>query len=295
MLQALTQNLVYGILIGALYGLAAIGLSLVFGVTKFLNVSHGELLMLGGYASFWIFKLLNIDPFLSIPLNILFLILIGYVLYKLIFTRLVKYPTENKIKNSLLIGFGLSIVLQNIALLLWTADDRSITTSYIGQAIKVLGIRIPVVRLAGLVIAVVALVALQLFLKRTYTGKAIRATVEDWEAASLMGINIHKVYLLTFIMGCALAGVAGMLVSVGISVDPSMGLDWTLKALVVLVLGGLGSMTGTLIGGIVLGVTESATAFFIGGNYRQIAGLVLFVLILIFRPQGLFGSKEGGK
>lgn len=295
MLQALTQNLVYGILIGALYGLAAIGLSLVFGVTKFLNVSHGELLMLGGYASFWIFKLLNIDPFLSIPLNILFLILIGYVLYKLIFTRLVKYPTENKIKNSLLIGFGLSIVLQNIALLLWTADDRSITTSYIGQAIKVLGIRIPVVRLAGLVIAVIALVALQLFLKRTYTGKAIRATVEDWEAASLMGINIHKVYLLTFIMGCALAGVAGMLVSVGISVDPSMGLDWTLKALVVLVLGGLGSMTGTLIGGIVLGVTESATAFFIGGNYRQIAGLVLFVLILIFRPQGLFGSKEGGK
>ena len=295
MLQALMQNIVYGILIGALYGLAAIGLSLVFGVTKFLNVSHGELLMFGGYASFWIFRLLNIDPFLSIPLNILFLVLIGYILYKLIFVRLVKYPVENKIKNSLLIGFGLSIVLQNIALLLWTADDRSITTSYIGQAIKVLGIRIPVVRLAGLVIAVVALVALQLFLKRTYTGKAIRATVEDWEAASLMGINIHKVYLLTFIMGCALAGVAGMLVSVGISVDPSMGLDWTLKGLVVLVLGGLGSMTGTLIGGIVLGVTESATAFFIGGNYRQIAGLVLFILILIFRPQGLFGTKEGGK
>jgi branched-chain amino acid transport system permease protein len=295
MAQALIQNIVYGILIGALYGLAAIGLSLVFGVTKFLNVSHGELLMLGGYASFWIFKLLNIDPFLSIPLNILFLVLIGYVLYKLIFSRLVKYPVENKIKNSLLIGFGLSIVLQNVALLLWTADDRSITTSYIGEAIKVFGIRIPVVRLAGLVIAVVALVALQLFLKRTYIGKAIRATVEDWEAASLMGINIHKVYLLTFIMGCALAGVAGMLVSVGISVDPSMGLDWTLKGLVVLVLGGLGSMTGTLIGGIVLGVTESATAYFIGGNYRQIAGLVLFILILIFRPQGLFGTKDGGK
>jgi len=295
MTQALIQNIVYGILIGALYGLAAIGLSLVFGVTKFLNVSHGELLMLGGYASFWIFKLLNIDPFLSIPLNILFLIMIGYVLYKLIFSRLVKYPVENKIKNSLLIGFGLSIVLQNIAVLLWTADDRSITTSYIGEAIKVFGIRIPVVRLAGLVIAVIALVALQLFLKRTYIGKAIRATVEDWEAASLMGIDIQKVYLLTFTMGCALAGVAGMLVSVGISVDPSMGLDWTLKGLVVLVLGGLGSMTGTLIGGIVLGVTESATAFFIGGNYRQIAGLVLFILILIFRPQGLFGTKDGGK
>jgi len=295
MIQSLSQNLVYGILIGALYGLAAVGLSLVFGVTKLLNVSHGELLMLGGYASFWVFRLLGVDPFLSIPLTIIFLLIIGIIIYKLVFSRTVMFDVENKIKSSLLVGFGLSIVLQNVALQLWTADDRSITTSYSATAFTFLGIRFPVVRLASLGITLVAVLALHFFLQKTYTGKAIRATVENWEAASLMGINVQKVYLLSFIIGCALAGVAGTLVIMGFSIEPSMGLQWTLKSLVVMVLGGLGNMIGTFVGGIILGVTESATGFFIGGNYRQIAGLVLFVLILIFRPQGLFGIKEGDK
>lgn len=295
MIQTFTQNMVYGILIGSLYGLAAVGLSLVFGVTKLLNVSHGELLMLGGYASFWIFKLLGVDPFLSIPLTILVLLIIGFILYKLVFSRMVTYGVDNKVKNSLLVGFGLSVVLQNIALLLFTANDRSITTAYSGTAFTLLGIRLPVVRLASLGITLVAVIALQLFLKKTYTGKAIRATVENWEAASLMGINIHRVYLLSFIIGCSLAGVAGTLVSLCFSIEPSMGLQWTLKSLVVMVLGGLGNFVGTFVGGIILGVTESATGYFIGGNYRQIAGLVLFILILVFRPQGLFGIKEGNK
>jgi branched-chain amino acid transport system permease protein len=295
MIQSLTQNLIYGILIGALYGLAAVGLSLVFGVTKLLNVSHGELLMLGGYASFWLFNLFDLDPFISIPLTIAFLLIVGFVIYKLIYSRIVTYEVETKIKNSLLIGFGLSIVLQNIALQLWTADPRAIKTAYSGEALSLLGIRLPVVRLASLALTLVAVLALHFFLKKTYTGKAIRATVENWEAASLMGINIQRVYLLSFVIGCALAGVAGTLVTLGFSIDPSIGLDWTLKSLVVMVLGGLGNMLGTFVGGIILGLTESATGFFIGGNYRQIAGLVLFILILVFRPQGLFGIKEGNK
>jgi branched-chain amino acid transport system permease protein len=293
MTQALTQNIVYGILLGALYGLAAVGLSLVFGVTKLLNISHGELLMMGGYATFWMFRLLNIDPFVSIPLTFVFLMMIGFVVYQLIFRRMVTFDDEKKIKNSMLVGFGLVLLLQNIALRLWTADDRSVTTSYSGTAFTAFGIRFPVVRLASLGVALVAVVALHFFLRKTYIGKAIRATVEDWEAASLMGINIKNVYLLSFMIGCGMAGIAGALVSVGFSIDPSMGLQWTLKSLVVMVLGGLGSMIGTFIGGIVLGVTESGAAFFIGGNYRQIVGLVLFVLILVIRPQGLFGIKEG--
>jgi branched-chain amino acid transport system permease protein len=295
MIESLTQNLVYGILIGSLYGLAAVGLSLVFGVTKFLNVSHGELLMLGGYASFWLFSLFNFDPFLAIPLNILFLLLIGFIIYKLLFSRMVTFSTENKIKNTMLVGFGLSLILQNVALRLWTADDRAITTSYSGAAFTVLGIRFPYVRVASLALTLLILVALHFFLRKSYTGKAIRATVEDWEAASLMGINVQKVYLLAFIIGSALAGVAGTLVSVCYSIDPAMGLQWTLKGMVVMVLGGLGSMMGTFLGGIILGIAESATALLIGGNYSQIIGLVLFILILIFRPQGLFGSKEGDK
>jgi branched-chain amino acid transport system permease protein len=136
------------------------------------------------------------------------------------------------------------------------------------------------------------MLALQQFLRRTYTGKAIRATVEDWEAASLVGIDIHKVYLFSFLLGTALAGVAGALVSVSFSVEPAMGMHWTLKALIVMVLGGLGNFAGTFVGGILLGATESATAFFISGNYRQVVGLILFLLVLILKPQGLFGAKE---
>ena len=287
------QSLTFGILVGALYGLAAVGLSMVFGVTKLLNVAHGDLLMMGGYVSFWLFTLLGIDPFASIPLSMLSLILMGVLVYLLLFSRLIKLPTEDKVRNSMLVGFGLSLVLQNLALRLWTADPRGITPSYAGAAFTVLGVRLPYVRLASLVIAFVFLFALQLFLRRTYTGKAIRATVEDWEAATLMGINVHRVYLLSFALGAALAGAAGTLVAVGYSIEPAMGMDWTLKALIVLVMGGVGNIVGTLVGGLILGVAESATAILIDPNYRQVVGLVLFILILLVRPQGLFGTKEG--
>jgi branched-chain amino acid transport system permease protein len=292
MLEPLVQNLAFGVLVGSLYGLAAVGLSLVFGVTKILNVAHGELLMFGGYASFWAVTLLGIDPFLSIIPAVIFLAVIGYILYKLIFSRLVKLDESVKIQNTLLVGFGLSLILQNIALRLWSADTRGITTFYSGWAVTTLGIRFPVVRVASLVIALVTLLALELFLRRTYTGKALRATVENWEAATLMGIDIQKVYLLAFVMGASLAAIAGTLVSVGYSIDPMMGLNWTLTSLIVMVLGGLGSIIGTFVGGIVLGVTQSLTGFLLSQSYREVVGLVLFLLVLVFRPQGLFGAKE---
>ena len=292
MIETVAQNLVFGILLGALYGLAAVGIAMVFGVTKFLNVAHGELLMFGGYACFWLFNLFDLDPFLSLPITIAFLLLIGLILYKLLFTRMVKLPTEEKIKNTMLVGFGLSLVLQNLALRLWTADDRGITTAYSGESFMLLDVRFPYVRIAGLVISLICLFALHQFLHKTYTGKAIRATVEDWEAASLTGIDIQKVYLISFLIGTALAGVAGSMVSVTFSINPSMGMHWTLKALIVMVLGGLGNFMGTFVGGILLGTTESLTAFFISGNYRQVVGLLLFLLVLILKPQGLFGAKE---
>jgi len=292
MLESVSQTLIFGILVGSLYALVALGLSLVFGVTKFLNVAHGELLMFGGYASFWVFSLLGVDPFLTIPTTLVALVLVGAIIYKVLFARMVKLTEETKIKNTLLVGFGLSVILQNIALRFWTADDRGITASYSGVAFTLLGVRFPLVRLASLATALIFLLALHLFLRKTYTGKAIRATVQDWEAATLMGIDIQRVYFLAFVLGAALAGVAGTLVAVNYSIEPSMGLNWTLKALIVMVLGGLGSITGTLVGGLALGLTESATSLLLSNNYREVAGLVLFILILIFRPQGLFGTKE---
>ncbi len=292
MLQSLGQNLVFGLLVGALYGLVALGLSLIFGVTKFLNVAHGELVMFGGYASFYAFSMLGLDPFLSIPLTILVLFILGGFLYWLVFSRTVKLAEESKIKNTLLVAFGLSVIFQNLALRFFTADERGITTTYFSQAFTLGDIRFPITKVAILVVTVIFLVVLQLILRKTYTGKAIRATTQNWEAASLMGIDIHKVYLLSFAMGAALAGVAGTLVAVNYSIQPTMGLGWTMKALIVMVLGGLGNIPGTIIGGLILGLTESTTSFFISSNYREVAGLVLFLLVLIFRPQGLFGSKE---
>jgi len=291
MFEGLMQNLVFGILMGALYGLAAVGLSLVFGVTKFLNVSHGELLMLGGYASFWLFTLWQVDPFVSLPAAIVFLLVVGAIFYKLLFGRMVRLTEGEKIQNTLLVGFGLSLILQNLAIHFWTADTRSITTGYSGAVFAFAGVRFPLVRVASMVIAFVAVVALQWFLQRTYTGKALRATVENWEAATLVGIDVQHVYFLSFVIGAALAGVAGALVSVGYSIEPTMGMSWTLKSLIVMVLGGLGSITGTFVGGIILGLTESATGFFLSLTYKEVVGLVLFILILIFKPQGLFGTQ----
>jgi len=293
MLSQLPQNVVYGLLVGGLYGLAAVGLSLVFGVTKILNVAHGELLMLGGYAAFWLFILQGVDPFLGLLVSTLLLVLLGFVLYKLIFGRMTKLGEETKIKNTMLVGFGLGIVLQNVAQRLWTADQRGITTAYSSMAFTLFGVRFPIVRLASFLIALFVLVALHLFLKRTYLGKAIRATVQDWEAAALLGISTDRVYLIAFLIGAGLAGLAGALVSVGYSIEPTMGLEWTLTSLIVMVLGGLGSFVGTFVAGVLLGITQSLTSLWLGGAYREMVALVLFLLVLIVRPQGLFGTKEG--
>lgn len=289
----LAQNLVSGLLVGGLYGLAAVGLSLVFGVTKILNVSHGELLMLGGYAAFWLFKLYGVDPFLGLPLAILLLFLLGLVLYKGIFARMTKLGEETKIKNTMLVGFGLGIVFQNVAQRLWTADQRGITTTYSSGVFTLFDVRFPIVKVASFLIALFVLVALHLFLKRTYLGKAIRATVQDWEAAALLGISTDRVYLVSFLMGAGLAGLAGALVSVGYSIEPTMGLDWTLTSLIVMVLGGLGSFVGTFVAGVLLGITQSLTSLWLGGAYREMVALLLFLLVLTVRPQGLFGAKEG--
>jgi branched-chain amino acid transport system permease protein len=293
MLSQLPQNLVFGLMVGGLYGLAAVGLSLVFGVTKILNVAHGELLMLGGYAAFWLFILQGVDPFLGLLVSTLLLVLLGFVLYKLIFGRMTKLGEETKIKNTMLVGFGLGIVLQNVAQRLWTADQRGITTAYSSSVFTVFGVRFPIVRVASFLIALFVLVALHLFLKRTYLGKAIRATVEDWEAAALLGISTDRVYLISFLMGAGLAGLAGALVSVGWSIVPTMGLQWTLTSLIVMVLGGLGSFVGTFVAGVLLGVTQSLTSFWLGGAYREMVALLLFLVVLVVRPQGLFGVKEG--
>ena len=287
----LTQQLILGILVGGLYGLAAAGLSLTFGVLRVLNVAHGELLMLGGYGTFWLFTLWRIDPFVSLLGVGPALFILGLLLYWALFQFVVKAHEEVRIKNSLLIGFGLTLVFHSLAIRLWTADERAVTTVYAGAVVKIGAFSVPLVRLSSLVLAFVILTALHLFLAKARWGRAIRATAEDWEAAALMGIPVGRTYLLAFALGTALAGIAGGLVSVSYSISPSIGLEWTLKALIVVVLAGLGSLFGAFAGGILLGLAEAMSVVFLGGPYREVVGLVLFLIILVVRPQGLFGGR----
>ena len=290
--QVIAQSLVFGIFVGGLYGLAAVGLSLVFGVMRMLNVAHGELLMLGGYVSYFFFSLYKIDPFLSLIPTAFILFIIGMILYKGLFSHLAKLNEEVKIKNSLLIGFGLSLVFHNLAIRLWTADERSVSVLYSGWGFSLFGLRFPFIRFSGLLLAIIVILALHLFLTKTYFGKAIRATTENWESASLMGINIEKTSLVSFALGAAFAAMAGTIVSVGYAIHPAMGLEWTLKALIVVVLAGLGNIGGAFVAGVLLGAAESVSTLFVG-SYMEVVGLVIFLLVLELRPQGLFGKKIG--
>jgi branched-chain amino acid transport system permease protein len=287
----LTQQLILGLLVGGLYGLAAAGLSLTFGVLRVLNVAHGELLMIGGYGTFWLFALWQLDPFLSLLAVGPALFLLGLLLYWTLFQFVVKAHEEIRIRNSLLIGFGLTLVFHAAAIRLWTADERAVTTAYAGAVARVGGFAIPVVRFSSLILAFAILAALHLFLAKARWGRAIRATAEDWEAAALMGIPVHGTYLLAFALATALAGIAGGLVSVSYSISPAIGLEWTLKALIVVVLAGLGSLFGSFAGGILLGLAEATSVVFLGGPYREVVGLVLFLVILLVRPEGLFGRR----
>ena len=288
-MNVLGQQLLLGLLIGGLYGLAAAGLGLVFGVMKVLNVAHGELIMLGGYATFWIVALLGLDPFASLALVVPLALLLGVVLYVTLFGFVVRADEETRVKNSLLIGFGLALALHAMAVRLWTADERSVPTPWGGAVLSVGGLSLPVVRLVSLGIALALIGALHLLLTRWRWGKAVRAAAEDWQAALLTGIDVRRAYVLAFALGTALAGAAGTLVTISYSVSPSIGLEWSLKALIVIVLAGLGSTFGVFAGGLVLGVAEALSAFAFGGPYREVAGLVLFVVILVARPRGLFG------
>jgi ABC-type branched-subunit amino acid transport system permease subunit len=290
-IQSIGQSLIYGILVGALYGLAASGLSLVFGVMRYLNIAHGSLIMIGTYLAFFLFSLYHIDPFLSIPLVMLGLFLLGMFLYKLMFSTLAKFPVGIRIDNSLLISFGVMLVLENIAILLWSADERNIRLPYSGMTFGFWGLRIPYVGLFGVILTIVIISVLHLFLKKTYFGKSIRAASQDWESALTVGINIEQTYFLSFAIGIALAGAAGSLLSASYAFNPTISEGWSIKALIVITLAGLGRIGGVFAAGLVLGIVEAVSVYWIGASYQQVVGLLLFILLLLFRPQGLFTKR----
>ena len=292
-MEIVFQTIANGILVGALYGLVALGLGLLMGVMKFLNIAHGTFIILGGYVSFWLFNLWGIDPFLSIPLVIIAMFFIGLVLYTLALSPLLKLPTIGmRIDTSMLVTFGLIWVLDNVMTILWTPDTRTIITSYTGETLKVFGTRFSVTGLGGLGVAVLVALALYFVLGRTYFGKHIRAATQDAEAASLCGINVHRVYLLSSGIAIALAGVAGVIVVSTYSINASGGISWLLIAFVVMILAGEGNINAIIPAGVLFGLLEAGSVLVVGVSYRQAIALLVFIVVLIFKPQGLFAKKD---
>jgi branched-chain amino acid transport system permease protein len=283
----LAQVLVNGILLGGLYGIMALGMSLIWGVMNIVNIAHGALIMLGAYLTFWMFTLWGWDPFLSLPATIAVLFAYGYLLQRFVLNLVVRA----QLFLTLLITFGLEVVMVNLARIAWKSDLRQVTPSYAATNFQVAGITVPYVRLWVFVATLVLSVLFLLVLERTRLGRAIRATSEELRAARLAGIPVAHIYAVTFGLGAALAGAAGGLWGMLFPITPIMGGGLTLKSFVVAVLGGLGTMMGAIVGGLVLGIAESFTSTYLGPTYPNAVSFGLLVLILILRPTGLLGRR----
>ncbi len=281
------QALVSGLLIGGIYSLIAVGLTLIFGVSKIINFAHGEYLMLAMYLTYWLFIFGKIDPYLSILITIPALFTVGMLTQKVFIEPLLK---KNLLFQTILVTLGLSILMQNVALFFWSADYRSVRTGYSAVTMEVADAFISIPRLMAFISAFVTASVFMIFLLRTYTGRAIRAVAQDPETASLMGINVSRMGLISFGLGSALVAVAGAVMMPVYYVFPTVGAVFGLLAFVIVVLGGLGSFIGAFLAGLIIGLVESMTGVFFRPEFKEASAFLLFMFILFFRPTGLFGK-----
>jgi branched-chain amino acid transport system permease protein len=274
------QIVVNGILLGGLYGLMALGMALVWGVLNIVNLAHGALIMLGGYAVYFLFAGLGIDPFLALPIAMALMFAFGYLLQLLVLNQIIR----SALLNTLLITFGLEVVLTYLAQLLFTADFRTISPRYAGDNFSVLGVTVPVARLAAFAVAWLLAAILWLVLQRLPLGRAIRATAQNLVAARLYGVNPRQLYAITFGIGAALAGASGGLYGMIAHLSPYVGAPLTAKAFVIAVMGGLDNPFAVVAAGLVIGVAESLAALYIGPTYADVISFGLLVVILVLRP-----------
>jgi branched-chain amino acid transport system permease protein len=282
------QSLISGILIGGVYALIGIGLTIIFGVMRVINFAHGDLLMVGMYMTYFLFTLLHVDPFVSIVITIPLMFLFGAFLQKVFINRALNALPQNQI----LLTIGMGLVMSNSIMLAFTSDYKIISTTYSSSSVTVLGISISEPLVVSFIITVAITAALYWFLYRTDTGQAIRATAQDREAAQLMGINVKRMSITAFGIGTALAGTAGALISPTYYIFPQVGSVFTLKAFVITVLGGMGSIVGATLGGVLIGVAESVGGVYLGSGWKDVIVFVLFLLVLLFKPSGLLGTSK---
>lgn len=282
------QSLISGILIGGVYALIGIGLTIIFGVMRVINFAHGDIMMIGMYLTYNFFTLAGVDPFASIAFTIPLMFLFGAFLQKTFINRVLGALPQNQI----LLTIGLGLIMSNTMMFIYTSDYKILTTPYSSSSFNIGAISISWPLAISFLITAAITLFLYWFLMRTDTGQAIRATAQDREAAQLMGINVKRMSILAFGMGAALAGTAGALVSPTYYIFPQIGSTFTLKAFVITVLGGMGSIVGATIGGVIIGVAESLGAVYISSGWKDVVVFVLFLLVLLFKPAGLLGKSK---
>ena len=287
-MEVFLQSVVSGVLVGGVYALIGIGLTLIFGVMRVINFAHGELLMVGMYLTYYVFTLLGIDPFLSIVIVIPVMFLFGVLLQRVLIQRVLDALPQNQI----LLTIGLGLILSNTVMLIFTADYKILSTSYSSGSVMLAGISVSEPLFVSFLITAAITAALYLFLLKTDVGQAIRATAQDREAAQLMGVNVRRMGLLAFGIGSALAGTAGALISPTYYIFPQVGSAFTLKAFVIVVLGGMGSIIGATLGGIIIGTVESLAASYVSSGLKEIFVYVLFLFVLLVKPSGLLGKSR---
>ncbi|HTJ25164.1 MAG TPA: branched-chain amino acid ABC transporter permease [Candidatus Limnocylindria bacterium] len=294
-MHLIAQDLVNGILAGGILGLVALGFSLVWGIMNIINLAYGAFIMLGAYVTYQLFTSFHLDPFLSIPISFAALFVLGYLLGRYVINWVARAP----VLTTFLLTFGLSLLLVNIALLVWTSDTVGVTTAYSGANFTLDGVTIPWTKLFTLIAALAITGVMQVWLTRSKMGRAIRATAMDIGAAQLSGVRVAQIYAIVFGLGAGLAGVAGTLLSLSYSINPSMGDPFLIKAFVVCVLGGLGSVEGALVGGLTYGIVESfATQLDVtigsqhisGSGLQDAVALIVLLVVLIVRPRGIMGK-----
>lgn len=288
----ITDILIGGLLLGGIYALIALGLTLIFGVSQILNVAHGDLLMLGALASYLIFSTVAINPFITLPLLMAVLLGIGIIFERGLIRPVYKKPAELLLVVSIIVTLGASMLITDVTAW-WTG--MNLGKSYFGvdysiPPIEIGDTRISSIRLISLLSIFNAAIILHIFVRRSYTGKAIRAITQDREAAMAVGINISKISMITFGIGTMLAGLAGFFMVMITTVTAYSGMPLTFKALTILILGGMGSFAGSILGAIIIGLIEANVAFFAGATWSPMMAILILIIILIIRPQGLFGK-----
>ena len=286
-LEILAQTFISGLYLGGIYAMVAMGLTLVYGVMYIVNFAQADFLMLGMYMSYWIYALLGIDPYISA----IFVAITFFFIGALLQWSLVQRILNAQLMNQILLTIGLSTVMIGFAQFMWKTDPRSVIVPYSAKGLRVAGLVFNMPRSIALLAAVLFAVLLYLFLKRTKIGKAIRACSQSRDAARLMGINVGRIYMITFGIGAALSSVAGALLIPSLPVTPNIGATLSITSFVVVVLGTMGNFVGAFFGGLLLGVAESYGGLLISGAVKQVVSMSIFILILLFRPNGLFGGR----